>query len=403
MSDFFSKSKLIMGFVALNITSGTAGGILMMIVPLYAISLNASTAEIGLIKGISGLGLLLLVLPAGFLVDHYGSKKLYIVGGFLSGLITFTLPFVTMPLFLIVAMAIHGFVNSLKFTSLNAAFFKYLNTMGLEKAGWYKGSMSIGLTFIGPLLGAYLVQLISFKLTFIIVGLITVIPTILILLTSEKGQPSKAFDFKTIFKDQLIEFKVILRNKIIKHTVLIESLSTACFSCFATFIVVLIVRNYHLPAKYASLLITLEGGAFVLTAFLAGSLLNKFKISTLYLGSFLLTIFGLLGVSFVDNIRLLWLSTIITGFGLGMVNLITYSQIGKINGEKGKIAGLLASCTGLGATFGPIIGGIIGQKFGIQAIFLSFIPAFILLGVYIGANKFLVEEESPIESVSYQN
>ena len=30
--------------------------------------------------------------------------------------------------------------------------------MGIEKAGWFKGSMSIGLTFLGPAFGAFLVR-----------------------------------------------------------------------------------------------------------------------------------------------------------------------------------------------------------------------------------------------------
>ena len=41
---------------------------MQLVVPLYAMSLQASTAQIGLIRGISGLGMLLLVIPLFFLL-----------------------------------------------------------------------------------------------------------------------------------------------------------------------------------------------------------------------------------------------------------------------------------------------------------------------------------------------
>ena len=91
MPTVFSRNKLIISFVILNITMGTAGGIFQMTLPLYALSLKASTAQIGLISGASGMGLLLLVIPAGFLVDHFGSKRLFVVGSLASALTAFSL------------------------------------------------------------------------------------------------------------------------------------------------------------------------------------------------------------------------------------------------------------------------------------------------------------------------
>jgi len=381
-----SNNKMILGFVLLNILSGTAGGMLQMIVPLYALSINANTAQVGLIKGISGLGLMLLVLPCGFLIDHYGSRKLYVIGGVIFSITIFLLPFAVLPIFIMIIMLFQGFGNSLRFTSLNAAFFKNLKLIGKNKAGWYKGSMSIGLTFLGPLIGGYIVQLISYKNIFVYVGIVTLIPIILLISLSEKHSTSTRINLIDIFKGQTLDFKLILNNKIIRQSILIESLSTATFSCFVTFIVVLIVKNYHLQSYYASWLIILEGGAFILTVFIAGNLLDKYKIHKLYLGSFVLIIIGMTFAVLTNNIIFLGAGTVIMGFGLGMTNLITYSRIGEIEGEKGKISALFAACTGLGATLGPILGGFIGEIFGIQAIFLAFIPMFVLSGVYIILN-----------------
>ncbi|MFL0195277.1 MFS transporter [Clostridium sp. WILCCON 0269] len=383
-----TNNKIVLGFILLNILSGTASGILQMIVPLYALSINANTAQVGLIKGISGLGLMLLVLPSGFLIDHYGSRKLYIIGGVIFSTTIFLFPFAVLPIFIMIIMLFQGFGNSLRMTSLNAAFFKNLKLIGKKRAGWYKGSMSIGLTFLGPLIGGYIVQFISYKNIFVYIGVVTLIPIILLIWLSEKHNTSVHINIIDIFKEQTLDFKLTLNNKIIRQSILIESLSTAAFSCFVTFIVILIVKNYHLPSYYASWLIILEGGVFILVVFTAGELLDKYKIHNLYISSFILSIIGMIFIVLTSNMAFLSVGTLIMGSGLGMTNLITYSQIGEIEGKKGKISALFAACTGIGAAFGPILGGFIGETFGIQAIFLSFIPIFVLSGVYIMLNVY---------------
>ena len=156
--EIHTPKGLITSFLILNIVSGTVGGAMQLVVPLYAMSLQASTAQIGVIRGISGLGMLLLVIPAGFLVDHFGSKKLFLTGSFSGFLSTLALVLAKVPIAMIALMGLSGLFSSLKMTALNASFFRNLKNMGFEKAGWFKGSMSIGLTFLGPAFGAFLVS-----------------------------------------------------------------------------------------------------------------------------------------------------------------------------------------------------------------------------------------------------
>ena len=66
-------------------------GIISMVLPLFAISIGASTSQVGIIKGMSGIGALIMVLPSGLLVDNYGAKRLYVFGSIFSALTTFML------------------------------------------------------------------------------------------------------------------------------------------------------------------------------------------------------------------------------------------------------------------------------------------------------------------------
>ena len=122
-----------------------------------------------------------------------------------------------------------------------------------------------------------------------------------------------------------------------------------------------------------------EGGVFILTVFAAGPLITKMSQFQLYLLSVTVTSAGLALVSISTTFFLLIFSAVVLGLGLGLINLVTSSRIGTMEGEKGKIVALFAASVGAGISLGPMIGGVIGQYIGTQNIFLAFIPLFILL------------------------
>ncbi|KAF0219069.1 MAG: major facilitator superfamily [Geobacteraceae bacterium] len=382
MRSFRQSHGMITSFLILNITTGTVGGAMQLVVPLYAMSLQATTAEIGLIRGISGLGLLLLVIPAGFLVDHFGSKKLFLTGSLAGTLMTFALTFAKIPVAMVVLMGLSGLFSALKMTALNASFFRNLRNMGVEKAGWFKGSMSIGLTFIGPLLGGYLVKTIGFGLIFQLMAWLTLIPSALVFFFhKEPVSPGPVSELGKAASVQLRGFNALMGRRSLYLPLLTESISTACFATFSAFIVVIVVRNLHLPPATASLLLTAEGGVFILTVFIGGQLLNLMSPQNIYLLSFGITIIGLITLSFAGTLFGVVLATVVLGLGLGLSNLVTSARIGHMEGEKGKIVGLFSAAVGAGISLGPMIGGLIGEYMGNQFIFLAFIPLILFLGV----------------------
>ena len=79
---------------------------------------------------------------------------------------------------------------------------------------------------------------------------------------------------------------------------------------------------------------------------------------------------------------MLAIASVVLGIGGGMITLITFTQVGNIEGEKGKIAGVFSCGLGIASIFGPTLGGIIGDIFNVQAIFLSFVPLFGVLSFY---------------------
>ncbi|MHC1681954.1 MAG: MFS transporter [Clostridiaceae bacterium] len=388
MKSLISKRNIIAGFLIINILTGLCSGIISMVLPLFAVSIGASTVEIGVIKGISGIGAIIMVLPSGFLVDHFGSKKLYVLGSIVSAATVILLVFSTMPKLVMLAMAFQGLANSLRFTSLNAAFFDNLKKIGMSKAGWYRGSMSIGLTFLGPLAGGYFLTILDYKSIFYMVAVLTLLPIIsLIPLIKNEVNEIKNNETNFNYLEQLKEFKVILKDRILKETILAEGLSTACFSSFLTFIVVYAVNYLRLSPRYASWLVILEGTSYILIVFLCGRLLLIYSNRNLYLTSFGIMMVGLGLIAISKNIVIITIGIIVLGIGTGILNLVTYSNLSEVRSKKGKVSSLLSASTSIGSTFGPMFSGAIGQLFGYRSIFLSYIPLFVIMFLYINASN----------------
>ena len=177
---FFERNELLFNFMLVNISSGIAVGMMNFIIPVYALSLNATSAEIGLIKGFTGIGDLLIVLPAGFLIDYFGSKKMYSVSCIFGSLIIISISFATNASFLLLIMLFYGISKTIRTTSNNADFFKHMNTIGASKAGYFKGSITIGSALIGPLIGGIAILAMGYTSYFALTSAFLLLPLIII-------------------------------------------------------------------------------------------------------------------------------------------------------------------------------------------------------------------------------
>lgn len=381
----FQGNELIMRFMLINISSGVAIGMMNFIIPIYALSLNASSTEIGMIKGFTGIGDLLVVLPAGFVVDYLGSRKTYSVSCVSSALIIILLSFAVTPKLLLLIMIFYGVARTFRTTSLSAAFFKDMNTMGARKAGWYKGSMTIGSSFIGPMIGGIAAIAISFNNYFILTGAFLLIPLMVVNARSNHriGSPVKTQKNSTNHSiiDSSNHYKSLTKNRILVGATVKDGLNTAFFMTFTAFITVFVIRDLGLSPGIAAALISIKGVATLLVVFFGGTYLRR-NNNGLYLFAYVTTILSLflLGIG-TDTVQL-GVASFINGVGTGIISLINFTEVGSIEGEKGKIAGFFSLGHGVGAIMGPTLGGIIGDAFGVQAIFLAFMIPFGALALY---------------------
>ncbi len=384
MTDLHDKKTLLFGFVSINLFTGIVVGIFQMVIPIYALSLNASNAELGMIRGGMGLGMLLTVIPVGFLVDHFGSKRLYLAGSICCTLVFVGVCLAVSPIALIVLMSMYGFFRSLSLIATNAAFFRNLSIIGVDKAGWVNGSLLLGAVAIGPLLGGLLTKYLSYSSIFYAVLALYPVPIILVLLRyREVSTRRSSTDDSGQTRSQLQEFSELLHDRSIRLVLFAEGLMGACSATFGVLMIVIIIKTLSLSPTVASVVLTLNEGTSILVVFTAGTLVKRFSSAQIYLTSFSIASLGLLGLSLHAYLPVILISSAVLGIGLGMTQLVNYSRIGSLRGEKGKVSGLLMAAGGIGFTTGPLLAGWLSHYVYNGLIFAAFVPLFLLLGLSV--------------------
>lgn len=378
---FFERNELLFNFMLVNISSGIAVGMMNFIIPVYALSLNATSAEIGLIKGFTGIGDLLIVLPAGFLIDYFGSKKMYSISCIFGSLIIISISFATNASFLLLIMLVYGISKTIRTTSNNADFFKHMNAIGVSKAGYFKGSITIGSALIGPLIGGIAILAMGYTSYFALTSAFLILPLIIISsrLYRENTSPVEPKIFS--FIDTSNHYKSLLKNKLLVSATIKNGLNSAFFMTFTTFIIVLAIKDLGLSPGIAAALISIKGISTLFVVFFGGTYLQK-NNNGLYLFAYITTIFSLILLGIGTDSIALGAASLINGIGTGLITLINFTEVGNIDGEKGKIAGFFSFGNALGSITGPTLAGMIGDSFGVHTIFLAFIVPFGMLAIY---------------------
>ena len=397
MSSSINSKSLISSYLILNITTGIVGGAMQLVVPLFAMDLHASSMEIGVIRGISGVGMLLLVIPAGFMVDHFGSKRLFLCGALAGTCFTLALSLAGAPSGPDLP---HGAGRALQCPEDDRPQCLFLPQPAGDGAG--EGRLVQGVDVDRPHLPRTGLRRLPrrpgdpFPIIFRLLAALTLIPAALVFIFhNDPIRHEAAGAFRENIRAQLQSFGQLVRRRTLYLPLLTESLSTGCFATFSTFIIVIAVQTLHLPATTASLLLTTEGGIFILTVFAAGPLITRLSSLQLYLLGVGVTIAALAGFPLVDGFAALLGVTVVLGLGLGLLNLVTSSSLGRMEGEKGKIVGLFAAAVGVGISLGPMLGGVVAQYLGTSWIFPAFIVPFALLAGVAWHEAHVQEEPFP--------
>lgn len=112
LANFFEQNRFLLTFAVLASLMGTTVGMAQVSASLYAVHLGSSQAMLGLIAGSQSVGVLLMSLPIGLLVDRFGPARPFVVGTLLAGLSYAVLPLWATPSWLLACTAAISFSSS---------------------------------------------------------------------------------------------------------------------------------------------------------------------------------------------------------------------------------------------------------------------------------------------------
>ncbi len=181
-------SALILSFYlpALMVTLGQ--GLLVPILPLFAVDFDISYGLIGLVLAGEGIGTLIADVPTGMIQRRFGNKQVMMIGILVKALSVFLLFFAPSIWFVLLLRLISGFGRSMYTVS---AHVYVTNQVGLAQRGkaisMFGGTHRLG-GFIGPAIGGIIAGMLGLRAVFIVVGLVSVIGLIIVALFTLKGK-----------------------------------------------------------------------------------------------------------------------------------------------------------------------------------------------------------------------
>jgi len=382
---FLARHRFLLAFATLSSLMGISVGVAKVTTSLYAVHLGASPTVLGLIAGAQSVGVLVMSLPLGFLVDQVGPGRLFVLGTLVAAGLYGVLPLVASAPYLLVLTALISFFMPFRFVSLNSVFMAQLERIGESKAGWYRGTHMIGMFLLGPALATVVLKAIDFAGTYRAVAIAFLATMALSSIVFGPYARPRGAARRMTWSAIVGQLGVLAADAELRQVCSVEFLGQATNGYFSFFIIVVAMDSLGLDRADATSLVTLNGTSFVFALFLLGGLVRRLGPRRVYRASFLEVAAALMLLGLAETKAALWAGALALGLGLGMLqiaNLTRFARSGARLG-RGKMAGLSALTSPAGAVLGNLVGGVVGRWFGPQAMFLVFAPLFVLASVVL--------------------
>ena len=369
----------IASFMFLATFSGATIGMAKIVTTLYAMHLGASPLQLGVISAMESLGMVLLTLPAGFVIARVGARRVYFLASLGPLLLNLAIPLFAHWTWLAVARLLIGLCIPFRIVAMNSAFLRHLRHIGRDKAGWYRGALTLGMGLLGPLLGNALSGG-SFTLGFVVIGLCFGSMAVYSLGFWEHENPAETAP--EIDGGILAQSRALLGHAEVAESCLIELLSGATGALFGTFVIVLAMEVAHLSQERAVSLVMIQGLAAVLGLFSLGRLVTRAGRRLTYLAGLGLAVTGLLLLGRGQGYAWLAAGAVLLSVASALAHLVNMARMSDSPLDKSKLSGLFNLAGMLGGCTGALLGGVISHWIGTANLFLAWTPLVLLTALF---------------------
>lgn len=370
-----AKSKLYL-FYLVTALYWFATYIYTPMLPTYIKSLGASYLLVGLILGCYGVGQLVLRVPLGIISDRLNMRKIFVIFGLISILISsLGLYFFSRPVLILVFRTFAG-VASAFWVIFTVLYSSYFEESEATKSVGILNAFSNGGILVGLLLGGLIVRKFDIRATFFISIIAGVIGLVLSFGIKENivERHTSISELLTVVKDR--NFVVVSIIGVISQ-----------FITFATVYGFTPVLAKHLGASdfQIAMLTAVSALPSVIGAALCGSFFAvKVGEKRTIIYGLILAALSCSVIPFAHSLPVLFISQFLGGFGTGTVfPLLMGLSIKNVSSDKRATAmGVYQSVYGLGMFMGPTVEGALSDGIGIRWGFIT-IGIVALIGVLI--------------------
>ncbi|KPC49611.1 MFS transporter [Amantichitinum ursilacus] len=363
--------RFVFAFAGLSLISGITIGMNKILGTLLGLQLAVTPWQLGVISGAETLALALGTLPAGRLLGRGDPRVGYAVVSLLLAAVFVLLPRLGQWQWVALAMFAAGLCISFRIVAMSTVFLLQLPRIGQAKAGWYKGSLTLGIQFAGPLIASYFTAQLGLTLAFGISAALFVLLALLgwLVLPADTGAPRNA---------ARAGLRQVLQLAEVRRVYLFEVLGSMTASAWGVFAILLAVRLLHWSAHNAVWLVALQGISYVAVLFFGGRWLLGAASERWYQTGHALILAGLLLAGLFHSDSAFVLAALAFGFGLGFNNLINFSRLAQAPVDKASVSAHLTLFQMLGSAAGAMGSGWLGSHLGLQAVFLLWTAPWII-------------------------
>lgn len=325
------------------------------VMPLYATSLGADSALVGVINGAFMLTAGLLSIPAGMLTDRMGRKPPIIIGSLAIACSSLLIPICLQPLQMAGAYILFGAGLAAFAPAMMSLVADIVPPEKFGQAyGWYTTAGYFAMT-VGPATGGLLVESVGVRTIFFISGCLSLTVALAALLTIPRGRGRHRSELHAILGSSM----VLLRNRHLQACLLATVGSCVGYGVFLTFLP-LSATSHGLAPGRVGILFAAQAMTNVVCRVPIGAIADRIDrrwIVTVGLAVLALALGGLGQAE-----RLLGMLVCAIALGIGMA--LIYTAVGALIAEqvpamqRGLAMGMYHSCVFLGMMTGATAMGV---------------------------------------------
>jgi MFS family permease len=344
----------------------------------FAKSLRTPESLLGLVASASTVPGILISLPAGWLSDKIGRRKLLLVSGVIFASAPFVYLLVTCWWQLALARFYHGFATAIFVPVANAMIAELFPKRRGERISIFSSATIVGRA-AAPFLGGYILSVTNygFHELYFAVGIAGVAALILLVILVGKPSVSRvrsevvsSMNFGLIVR----EWGKVAKNKMIAIVSMVEATQYYAFGAVEFFLVGYLKEVVALDV---ALIGVIAGAQLVIIPVLKpfmGRLSDIVGREKPIIVGCVISGLSLLAVTLTREFPLLLAISVAYGSGFSLVTASTPPFVADLTGKDmyGTAMGFLSTVMDVGQTLGPIVTGvIIASKFGYRGGFTS--------------------------------